>query len=113
MQFHQVDVEEEVMDSMLDGVVRQAILVDDGHPMESYDVLVIRDKARQMIRRPTERFYCFFEELKVTIQIGEEFVPFLWTDKEVVDLGMMQGFQNGEMLKEKFVEYGRHVVLRW
>jgi len=109
---YELAVDPKDMDGLVNTNMRQIILHnDDVH--EVPEVIVITDGMRVMLCKPETVIDCYFEEHKVTIKEGEAFTPYLWSDREVVNIAMYAGLQNGDMLREKIKRYGRHMVIRW
>ncbi len=102
----------DILDGMMNSNVRQVIVHGDALA-ESPDSLSVTDGVRLVVCKPTEIIEAYFEDKKVTIKEGEEFVPYLWSDREIVNIAMLQGFQTGDMLKDQISLFGRYLVIRW
>lgn len=109
---HEVIVGPEAMDGFMNSAINQVIVWEED-VKDAIEVIAVTDGVRMIMCEPNEVIHCYFEEQKVTIEEEGEFVPYLWSDREVVNIAMLQGFQNGEMLKESLNKFGKFLVIRW
>lgn len=109
---YEVTVDPVRMEHMMNTNMRQIIL--DAEDLDGeLELLVVTDGTRLMLCKPTALIECYFEDKKVTIKEKDEYVPYLWTDNEVVNIAFFEGLQTGDMLKEKIKRFGKHLVIRW
>ena len=109
---HCIVVEPESMDVFLNSNIRQLIVPQDD-VVDRPESLSVTDGARKIRCEPIEIIDCYFEEKKVTIKEGSEYIPYLWSDREVVNIAVMQGYTNGDTLREMIEQYGKYLVIRW
>ena len=110
----EVDVDPDSMDELINSNTGQIIYEDRfGHGVSVLDKIHMTDGTRIMTKEPLEVLDCFFEPLKVTIYENGAYVPYLWTDQKVINIAMMSGRMNGELLREDYEMYKRYMVARW
>lgn len=110
----EIDVDPDSMDELIDSSVGQVIYEDRlGRGISVVDLIKMTDGTREITREPKEVFDCFFEPLKVTIYEDGIYTPYLWTDQIMINIGVMSGRLNGEVLRDDYEMFKRYIIARW
>ena len=117
--YYDIVVSQTRMDDIINGVIKQSILPGIPDILDEAkigDFLRISDGSKETTKQITTVFPMILKQETVLIPSNGDSVEYSWEAPEVVNLGLMSGFQNGLQLKEaisNISEDGCVVVVRW